>query len=284
MLVVVLLVALAGCTGGLDALGDIQGTDAGGDGADASDGSSGGGDGGDGGDGSSGDGSAAAGDGNSAGDGTSQSLVENRSAVFREAGSYSSVWELRVTEDGTVSSATAYTTAVDYTNERSWFGMRTTSDGEVGTDYETYHADGRSYTRYGEGEDATYAVAEGEFAPGQSLFSAQAQSYVGDLSGYERTGTETYDGVRVTRYEETQRPTWFAGGSWTDGEVRWTEFTYSVLVDDDGLVRSEGWSAEGTDDAGVTVTVEYSYSVTGIGSTSVDEPDWTADADEGNQA
>jgi len=270
VLVVVLLVTLAGCTGGLDGLGDALGTEAdgAGDGASGDDGS------GDGGDGSAGDG----------GDRTTQSLVENRSAVFREAGSYSSVWELRVTEDGTVSSATAYTTAVDYANERSAFGMTTTSDGEVGSDYETYYADGQSFTRYGEGEDATYSVAEGTFAPGESLFSAQAQSYVGDLSGYERVGTETYDGVRVTRYEETQRPTWFAGGSWSDGEVRWSEFTYSVLVDGDGLVRSEGWSAEGTDDTGVTVTVEYSYSVTGVGSTTVDEPDWVGTARDENEA
>jgi hypothetical protein len=271
VLVVALLVSLAGCTGGLDALGDAA-ADAGGDGGDTSDGVAGSSDGGD----------RSTGDDDAAGDG-SQTLIENRTAVFREAGSYSSVWELRVTEGGTVSSSTAYTTAVDYANERSAFGMRTTSDGQVGSDYETYYADGQSYTRYGEGEDATYSVADGTFAPGQSLFSAQAQSYVSELSGYERVGTETYDGVRVTRYEETQRPTWFAGGSWTDGEVRWTEYTYSVLVDGDGLVRSEGWSAEGVNEAGATVTIEYSYSVTGVGSTTVDEPDWARTAREGSQ-
>ena len=48
-------------------------------------------------------------------------------------------------------------------------------------------------------------------------------------------------------------------------------------------MRAERWTMTGTQD-GVTQTVEFSYEITGIGATSVDEPDWTEAAREQSQA
>ena len=224
-------------------------------------------------------------------------LVENRTAALRAAGGYTGVWQMEFSRDGEVVGSTTYTHAVDYENERSSFSMLMTSEGEVSNDYETFQADGVSYARYGAGEDATYQVNDAAFAPENTMFSVQ--SYVtdaDDLSEFAAVGTETYDGVHqtpqasdaahqnsessedvtVTRYERTDRPTWVAAQG--SDEFTWTEFTYTVLVDEDGLVRSESWGGEGVDADGVTRTMEFSYSLTGVGSTVVEEPDWTATA------
>ena len=216
-------------------------------------------------------------DSESGGDGD-VNLVENRTAALRTAGGYTSVWKMVSSREGEVVGGMTYTHAVDYENERSSFSMQVTSEGEASNDHETFHADGVSYVRYGTGEDATYQVNEAPFAPDDTLFAVQ--SYVtdaDDLSAFVATGTETYDGVAVTRYERTDRPTWVNAQS-PDEAFTWTEFTYSVLVDEDGLVRSEGWSGEGVDADGVGQSMEFSYSLTDVGSTTVEEPDWAATA------
>jgi len=228
--------------------------------------------------GSGGDGDAGSGsDGAPGSGGNGVGLVENRTAYLHAAGSYTSVWSTKMTEGGVVVGEQAYTNAVDYVGERSLFGMRVSDDGTVRTDYESYFADGTSYTRYGSGEDATYVTGDGEFAPDDTLFSPTLHASETDLSGYTRVGTETFDGVEVTRYEASQLTDWYGNGY--DDEVEWTEFTYVVLVDGDGLVRSEGWSATGVDAEDVAHTIEYSYSLTAIGSTAIDEPDWLAEAE-----
>jgi hypothetical protein len=249
IVLVSLLVVLAGCTG------------------------AGGGDGGDGDEGVTTSEPAAPSDGGSAGDGD-VALVENRTAALRAAGSYTSVWKMESSSEGEVVGGMTYTHAVDYENERSRFSMLMTNEGEVSNDHETFHADGVTYARYGAGEDATYQVNEAPFAPENAPFSVQ--SYVADgedLSDFTAVGAETYDGVSVTRYERTDRPNWVAAQG-ADDEFTWTEFTYTVLVDEDGLVRSESWGGEGVDDGGVRHTMEFSYSLTDVGSTSVEEPDW----------
>jgi hypothetical protein len=205
-------------------------------------------------------------------------LVENRTAVLLDAGGYTSVWEMNVTSETDGVSATTYTHAVDYENERSSFGMLMTSRDEVSTAYENFYADRKSYTRYGEGEEATYQVADGVFAPENTLFSVE--SFVtsgGDLAAFSAAGTETYDGVTVTRYERTDQPAWIASQG-TDGEFTWTTFNYVVLVDADGLIRYESWSGEGVDEAGAETTMTFSYSLTDVGSTVVEEPDWLTTA------
>lgn len=253
---VVLLVATAGCVGGF---GDLPGD--GGDGA--NDGGAGGGD---------GASSGGAADDGASGDGT----LANRTAVLADAGSYTSTWRMTVTE-GDVVSGTAYTSAVDFESERSYFRSDQTSDDETTAGWEVYHAEATTYNRYGEGESASYVVGEGPFT-GTTPFDAG--SYVtgdDDLSEFDRTGRTAFDGVEVNRYVLTERPGWIAAQQLAEGEVRWTDFEFEVLVDDDGVVRAERWTATGTQD-GETLVMEFSYEVTGIGTTTVDEPAWVATA------
>ncbi|MFB6140917.1 MAG: hypothetical protein ABEJ26_10830 [Halosimplex sp.] len=251
--IVAVAIVLAGCTGSIDVVDQ------------RSDG---------------GDGSSNAGDGGS-GD---VALVENRTAALRAAGSYTSVWKMSVTRDGERGGETRYTTAVDYAGKRSDFRMRQSDGDTVRTDYETYFADGMGYQRIGSGEEATYSVAETPFSPDTTLFNAEPKIYTyGGLDEFETAGTETFDGVTVTRYERTQRPAWLAGQFQSEDDVRWTKFTFAVLVDGDGLVRSESWHAEGVDADDATVEMDFSYSLTGVGSTTVEEPDW-ADAARENAA
>lgn len=229
-----------------------------------------------------GDGDVAAGDepGGSDDTGGDVTLVENRTAALMDAGSYTSVWEMASDTEGERVSAITYTHAVDYANERSSFGMRMAGEEGVTMDNEFFHADGTTYTRYGSGEEATYQVADGEFAPQDTLFSVESSFASGsDLEAFTAVGTETYDGVSVTRYERTDRPSWVTNQA-GDGEFTWTSFQYVVLVDDDGLVRYESWGGDGVDDEGVEHTITFSYALTGVGSTVVEDPDWLAAADE----
>ncbi|MFB6107562.1 MAG: hypothetical protein ABEJ82_01820 [Haloplanus sp.] len=246
-LLVALLVVTAGCVGG----GPGAAPDAGSMDGGGSDGGSGGGDGGD-----------------------AVSIVENRTAALREAGSYTSVWRMQSLEDGEVVGETAYVTALNYGAERYSFEMRTTQDGETRTSAAAYYADGRSYQRIGEGEEATYASSAADFDTISQVDRAAFVSSSGSLDSFSFAGTETYDGVRVRRYVMDETAPWLAAQQQSDGEIRWTDFSYEVLVDDQGLVRSEHWSGAGVDDAGTKKAVEFTYELSGVGSTDVTEPVW----------
>jgi len=96
-------------------------------------------------------------------------------------------------------------------------------------------------------------------------------------------GTETFDGVRVTRYELTeassqliQADSAVSGGS--TGVTDISDRHSVVLVDDDGVSRHESWSFTGRTAEGQQVSGEWEYSLTGVGSTVVDDPDWLAEA------
>lgn len=201
-------------------------------------------------------------------------LVENQTAVLMAAGSYTSVWEMASDTEGERVSAMTYTHAVDYENERSSFGMLMGDGGEATLDSEIFHADGTTYRRYGTGEEATYVTSEREFAPHDTLFSVESSFASGsDLEAFTAVGTETYDGVSVTRFERSDRPSWVHNQA-GDGEYTWNSFDYVVLVDEDGVVRYESWGGDGVDEAGVEHTISFSYAITGVGSTTIEDPEW----------
>ncbi len=237
------VVSLAGCTGALPSTDDLDGGDDGdGDGADGTDG---------------------------------VELVDDPDAVLAEAGSYTTTWTTRTTEDGALVSETVFTSAVNVDAERALFGVRVTEDGETRTAMETFHADGTTYQRTGQGDDASYTVREAPFEEDASFgFGGSSLYSAGDLDEVDYEGTETFDGVEVHRYELDERTPWLTGGERADADVEFTEFSYVVLVDEDGLVRSESWEATGTDEDGTEVTVEFSYTVTDVGSTTVEDPEW----------
>lgn len=205
-------------------------------------------------------------------------VADDPASTVREAGSVTVEWTFRtVDEDGTVSSGT-WTNAVDFAEERSLFTI--TSDDEDAGDIQQFYADDTSYMRFGSDDDEPfYAVSEGEFDQDNWLGASHAYD-VDDFEGLDDLGTETFDGTTVRTYETTDAGFWWWTGGYggSSDEERVESFVYTVKVDDDGLVRYEAWSVTTVDDARQNETVEWEYSVTGVGSTVIEDPDWLADA------
>jgi hypothetical protein len=264
VLVVAVLVLLAGCT-------NVGGPAVPGSGnPDGDDGAAGG------------DGGGSATGGDASGDGF---VAADREQALRDAGSFTATWRYGGTGLDAETGELSVTHAVDLDGERALTTWES-SDGTETEGWQQFHVDGVTYTRYGAGDEAGYASA-----PGDTDLVATSLAYGGlyaatDTDGLVATGQETFDGVQVTRYELAESATvpWFAaGGSGSAGgadpdrleEVDWT---YTALVDGDGLVRYESWGWTGTTADGGTASFESAYSITGVGSTTVDDPTWLDEA------
>jgi len=64
----------------------------------------------------------------------------------------------------------------------------------------------------------------------------------------------------------------------SDENVTVTDFEIATLVDNDGIARLTTWTLTGESESGETVSIEWRYSLTDIGSTTVEDPDWLAAA------
>lgn len=223
--------------------------------------------GGDGGDGA--DGTTTAGSGN--GDGP---VADDPEAVLNAAGSFTSEWRTTYSDDRTgESTQVGYTYAVDAENERYLMTLSSTDEGGV---IQYYYADGTTYMKIGEGEDAFYQSVDGQTFDLSGAYVTDTYYYSHhDEEWMERVGTETFDGVTVTRYE--------GGEGWAnrvnnpgDGQSGYTvsSSNYVSLVDADGIVRYDTWSLTMASDDGEKTTWTWEASVTGIGTTTVEEPDW----------
>lgn len=89
--------------------------------------------------------------------------------------------------------------------------------------------------------------------------------------------------MTVTRYERTEASSQLlragsAAAGDASGPAGITDFRYVVLVDEDGLSRHEPWSFAGRSADGEAVSGEWEHSLTRVGSTTVDDPDWLAAA------
>lgn len=83
--------------------------------------------------------------------------------------------------------------------------------------------------------------------------------------------------MAVTRSDADGRSLWWAGASVVEGgepdDVRSVKCSHALLVDGDGLVRSEAWTYTGTTNDGQEVRFSWAYTSTGVGSTPVEDPD-----------
>ena len=261
---------LAGCVGGgggsptaADAPGSEGGTSEGG-GSDAADG----GDGGSGG----GDDSARADDGLD---------LTDPEAALRDAGSFTATWRYAGTDERGQRGEIGFTYYADLDAGQTHI-VYTTNGGAEAAGWEVYSTDAATYTRFGSGENAFYqAVEEERDVVGEAVSHAGVYRY-GDAEGMHYAGTETYDGVAVKRYELTDADSmWWAAGAamqGADAEVTVTDFEYVALIDEDGLARFESWSYAGETEDGEAVSAEWTYTVSAVGSTTVEEPDWLAEA------
>jgi len=216
--------------------------------------------------------------------GSDELSVQAADDRLRAAGSFTTDWSYTVTDvDGTTTSVND-TYRVDLENDRSYERLSTAGPAAE-TTVETYVAGGTSYNRVGASGDAYYQTSDQP----PNVFETATGRASGFYSDFEEdatfVGTETFDGDTVSRYEYSDADAW---GSYNNAlrsaafssssNVTITEFEVAILVDGDGVGRLTTFTVSGETDDGTQVSAEWRYSVTDIGSTTVDEPDWLDEA------
>jgi len=214
--------------------------------------------------------------------GAEQLSVTEADERLRNAGSFTSQWTYSVTESDGTTAAINNTYQVDVESNRSLELLATTgADGQF--DIETFIANDTSYSRYGDGADVFYQVNDQQSTVFDSA-TGRATSFHNALEeDADFVGTETFDGVTVSRYEHTDTSSWQAYGGGmamfgSDTNATVTDFTVVVLVDSDGISRLTTWTLSGEAEDGSPVSAEWCFALTGIGSTTVEDPDWLDEA------
>jgi len=253
LLIVVSLVVLAGCAGGGDVGPAAEGGDAG----------------------STGDG----GSGPDGADGDEFDLGDPE-RLLRDAGSFTVTWSYAGVDASGAETEFTREFYADLESERSYSRTVSATDGQAdGGGFEQFVADGVTHTRFGSDDDAVVTSQEGSAEVlGTAIALSQARAYGAD-DGLAFAGTETFDGVTVERYElsATDEALIRAGSIAAQdqpGALQVTNFEYVVLVDEDGLSRHESWTFSGRTADESEVSGSWEYSLTGVGSTTVDDPDW----------
>ncbi len=266
-LVVVVLAVTAGClgTGGDGGAADGETTDVPTTGAEATS-------------------AAGAGQGDSAADAADDWVATDPENALRSAGSFTSTMRFSGTGQDAETGALTNTYAVDLENERFFGHVEAGDDAGTASVVEWFSADGVTYTRIGSGEQVVYFrdAEENRFSMSDATLDDTYFAYAAENDDWlTKKGTETYDGVSVTRYEATGVEKWAYFEAYAREDGRVTDFEYVVLVDGDGLVRYLSWHLEGVDESGgesrpFSQTVEME--LTGVGSTTVEDPAWLNEA------
>lgn len=209
----------------------------------------------------------------------SEFATTDHERYLREAGSFTATWTFESTDvDGVQSSMESrYLVALD--DERSHESF-TIAGGEEGTSFEKFYADRMVYSKLGGDESTFYQVTPDETDLVENALTRAVTGYE-DKDEATFTGRATFDGETVDRYEYSNPAVWReygAGMFGTEEAVTVTDFTLVVLVDQDGLVRSTHWTVTGETDDGSLVTATWRYTITDVGSTTVPDPEWLADA------
>jgi hypothetical protein len=202
--------------------------------------------------------------------------------ALRDAGSFTVSWRYTGVDASGVGTEVRHDYYADLRAERSLSVTSSRRDGQPdGGASEQFVADGTTYIRTGPATAPTYGSYPGTAdVVGTAVGLSQARAYDDEMAN---RGTETFDGVRVTRYELTEASSQLiqTGSTASDGSAGVTEITdfhYVVLVDADGVSRYESWSFTGRTAENQQVNGEWEYSLTGVGSTTVQDPDWLAAA------
>jgi hypothetical protein len=213
------------------------------------------------------------------GDDAGPELTDPETAL-RDAESFTVTWQYVGVDASGVRTEVDHEYAVDLRTERSHTITASTRDGMAdGGTSEQFVADGITYVRAGPQSATTYAAYPGTAdVVGTAIALSQARAYGADEDLTDR-GTERFDGVTVTRHELSEASSQLiqagsAGTAGSPGVTEITDFHYVVLVDADGLSRYESWAFTGRTADGETVSGEWEYALTGVGSTTVEDPVW----------
>lgn len=216
--------------------------------------------------------------GGTASDSTNWAATDSEAAL-RAASSFTSSWSWHLSnpETGGVDSVSV-SSAVDLTNERASHAMTVT--GEDGVVMETFRADGKVYTRMGspdESEAPFYMVSEQDFDP-DDVVDYRGFIYSSDnFDDWAFEGVEQYDGVSVQRYSYQGSDPWL-GTEQVDNEFTARSWRFTILVDRDGIVRYQTYRIDGVDAENNNMWIEWEYTVTDVGTTTVSNPAWLAEA------
>lgn len=221
------------------------------------------------------------GGGDGTGDADGLSLTDPEAAL-RDAGSFTATWQYVGTDANDRRSEVEFSYQADLDEGRTLISSTTRGATQV-AGWEMHSTDEVTYARFNSGGNVFYQVVEQERDVVSEAVSYGLVYGSGADASLNYGGTETFDGVTVERYEITEADSglWAAGAAAADqsaGGVAVTDFRYVVLVDGDGLARYESWSYTGETDDGQTLTAEWEYTLTGVGSTAVEDPDWLAEA------
>ncbi|MFC6826477.1 DUF7537 family lipoprotein [Halopelagius fulvigenes] len=98
---------------------------------------------------------------------------------------------------------------------------------------------------------------------------------------YEREGVETFQGVPVMRYEATGVDALSASLPGGENASSWyEEFSATLLIDENGVIRHYEYEFVWTDYS--TRRITEAYTLSDVGSTDVEKPDWAANATAGS--
>jgi hypothetical protein len=272
VLLVAALVLLAGCSGGGGVAPEAEGDSAGG----GDDGMSGG-------TGGDGDSSSSSSVGDDSGESNDFELSDSEQ-ILRDAGSFTVTWTYSGVDATGRETDVSREFYADLDEERSYTVISSMTDGQSDAGAsEQFVTDGVTYFRSGSGDNVAYSSYEGSTPViATAIALSQARAYGAD-DDMDFVGTETFDGVSVNRYElaDANEALILAGSAAATNsadEMQVTSFEYAVLVDEDGLSRYESWSFSGVMGDGTEVSGSWEYSLTAVGSTTVDDPDWLAEA------
>jgi hypothetical protein len=221
-------------------------------------------------------------DGSSAGAVDGPELTDPEAAL-RDAGSFTVTWQYAGVDASGTRTEVRHEYYADLRGERSLTRTSSVRDGQPEGTTEQFVADGTTYLRTGPADAPSYAAYPGTAdVVGTAIALSQARAY-GANEDMTNRGTEQFDGVTVTRYELSEADSQLiqagsAATSGAPGTAEITDFHYVVLVDADGLSRYESWSFTGRTAEGQTVSGEWEYSLTTVGSTPVEDPEWLAAA------
>lgn len=204
-------------------------------------------------------------------------------AAVQEAGSYTTSTESEFVasgSEGETRSTARSTTKVDFENER---GLRTSSQSISGPTIEqssetVVYTDGdRSYRRQNSSRGVTYDNQEGEpsgfgdIRPVNVTGYNQNFTFLTEAFEFEPNGTATVDGTETRRYDSTNLTN--SGAFSGPGDATVASASSTVYLGTNNAVRQI--TLEYTlESEGQTSRTSVTLTVTDLGSTTVEEPDW----------
>lgn len=220
-----------------------------------------------------------------------ETIRERHTAGLREAGSFNATRTVTIASNDSSNPFSTFSLTSDYSvdfernrsiERSSFFGTTETYTAANGTTYRK-----QALSEDASPEDATYSVSDPDE---DSLFGLDPVNVteaigvdalvVGENVSYEAVGTETVDGVTVTRYEtsgveQLSGENLLANGTVEGENTSVRNFTATLLVDGEGVVRLSDWHIEFVDTAnGTSYELDMRHEISAVGEVSIEEPGW----------